>query len=70
MGGLYSAPKEASAVNAQKLATACYEQLATKLRQELWSFQGDLGSNYFANACGLLKSHHNLSGLQARECSQ
>jgi hypothetical protein len=70
VGGLYSTPKDASATNAQKLATTCYDQLATQLRQELWSFQGDLDSNYFANVCGLLKSHRNLSGLQARECGQ
>jgi len=63
-------PKDASTANAHKLAVVCYEQLATALRQELWAWGSGLDSNYFANACGLLKSHHNLSGLQARECTK
>jgi hypothetical protein len=61
-------PKDASTSNAHRLAVACYEQLAVALRQELWSSSADVDSNYFANVCGLLKSHRNLSGLQAREC--
>jgi hypothetical protein len=63
-------PKDASTARAHKLATSCYEHMAAPLRKELWSWGAGLDSNYFANVCGLLKAHHNLSGLQSRECAK
>jgi hypothetical protein len=63
-------PKNPVATWAHQLAVQCYSKLAAPLRAQLWTFQGDRKSNYFANVCGLLKSHGTLSGLQARECKQ
>lgn len=70
VGALSNSASSPSTANAHKLAVACYDQLATALRHELWSWSSGLDSSYFANVCGLLKSHNNLSGLQARECTK